>query len=66
MIEKKDALRSGDFETRVVLQVPRNRDVVKTKVSLQATVTPPGFWGRLLGKTRVMAPDNRTYDIAMS
>ena len=66
VIEKGDILSSGEFETRVVLQVPRNRDVVKTKVSLQATVTPPGFWKRLLGKTRLMAPDNRTYEIALS
>lgn len=66
VIEKGDILSSGDFETRVVLQVPKNRDVVKTKVSLQATVMPSGFWARILGKTRMIPPDNRTYEITLS
>ena len=66
VIEKGQILNGGDFETRVILKVPKGRDLVKTKVALQATVTPPGFWQHILGKKRKMAPDERTYDIILS
>ncbi len=63
IIEKGEILGGGDFETKVVLKVPKSRSSVKAKVAMQATVTPPEFWKRFLGKTRKMAPDEKTYDI---
>lgn len=65
VIEKGDILNGGDFETRVVLKVPKTRHLVKAKVALQATVIPPGFWKHVLGKARTMAPDIRTYNIKL-
>jgi hypothetical protein len=65
IIEKKDFLEEGDFETRVVLKVPKGRNLVRAKVALRATVSIPGFLKRILGKTREMAPDVKVYDIAL-
>jgi hypothetical protein len=66
VIEKGEILDGGDFETRVILKVPKGRKKVKTKVAVQATVTPPKFWDRILGRARKIAPDEKVYDIVLT
>ncbi len=65
IIEKGDILEGGDFETRVVLKVPKRRRSVKAMVAMQATVTVPGFWKRLLGETKKMPSEEKVYKIPL-
>jgi hypothetical protein len=64
-IEKGKVLEGGDFETRVVLKVPKGRRVVKTRAGMQATVAPASIFWRVWGRKRTIAPDEKTYDIRL-
>jgi hypothetical protein len=66
IIKKEEFLKSGDFETRVVLKVPGKRKTIKARVVLLATVIPPGWLNGVLGRTTTLAPDDKTYTIKLT
>ena len=65
IIEKGTILKSGDFETKLVLKVPKNRKTLTARVVLQATVIMPGILPHIFSKKTPLAPEKQTYTIEL-
>ncbi|MFC2142131.1 hypothetical protein ACFLR7_04270 [Acidobacteriota bacterium] len=66
IIEKGKLLEQGDFETKVILKVPKGRQKMEARAVLQATVIPPGFFKHVFGNKITLAPAEQIYSIQLS